>query len=348
MRSTAAGLAVLAAAWLLAPAEFLRAYLFSWLFWASIPLGALGWTAIHRLTGGAWADVVGRSHEAAVRTLPVVALLFLPILFGLETLYPWARPQAAHDPILVHKALYLNKAAFTARAVLYFGLWIALGRALLGLPADRAARVAAPGLVVLGLTASFASFDWSMSLDPHWYSTIWGVIFAAGALLASLAAALVVAGCRTAGTDPPASESVHDAGNLLLALVMFWTYVVFAQYLIIWSGNLPEEVGWYMARSGPAWAAISVLLILFHFAVPFLLLLHRPMKRDLGRLAPVAAGLLLMRLVDGYWVVAPSLAGHGAVAGPAPFHPGLLDVVVPAALGAVLCPVYFGDLEATA
>lgn len=282
------------------PAEqLLKSWLVAWLFWFSIALGSLALAMTHHLSRGAWGLMARRIWEAAFRTLPLVALLFLPLLLDLPALYIWARPEVvAGDEILQHKAAYLNVPFFVVRTVLYFAIWILLARLLARMSIrqdraegqearlfDRMQRVSAGGVLIYVLTLSFAAIDWIMSLDPHWFSSIWGVYLLAGQGVAALAF-LILVGNYLTKRDPLHGvlrpEHFHDYGKLLFAFTMLWGYFAVSQYLIIWSGNLPEEITWFMERREGPWLAVSVLLVLAHFFIPFLLLLSRGLKRHSG------------------------------------------------------------------
>lgn len=304
--------------------QFLKSWLVAWLFWFSIALGSLALAMTHHLSRGAWGLMARRIWEAAFRTLPLVALLFLPLLLDLPALYIWARPEVvAGDEILQHKAGYLNVPFFVVRTILYFAIWILLARLLarMSIRQDRAAgqearlfdrmqRVSAGGVLIYVLTLSFAAIDWIMSLDPHWFSSIWGVYLLAGQGVAALAF-LILVGNYLNKRDPLHGvlrpEHFHDYGKLLFAFTMLWGYFAVSQYLIIWSGNLPEEITWFMERREGPWLAMSVLLVLAHFFIPFLLLLSRGLKRHSGRLAAVVGILLVARWLDLYWQVAPNV-----------------------------------------
>ena len=329
------------------PEHFYPAYLVGWLFWLGAALGAQAIVLIHHLSGGGWGIPIRRILEAAFGTLPVLALLFLPLLAGMRTLYPWARPEyAAGDPLLNRqlggyaKIDYLDVEWFAVRAAIYFGVWIVLGLALnwLSSGAERAterlrsrrlALLSGPGMILWALAVTFASVDWVMSLEPHWFSSMYGVLFMAGDGVAGLALALLIAlPLRSAA---PWNECLtvsrgHDLGNLLLAAVLFWSYVSLMQFLIIWAGNLPEETPWYLHRSAHGWQVVAVLLAAFHFVVPFLLLLMRQTKRNIPWLLSVAGLLAAMRLVDLYWLVMPAFRAER-------FWIHWLDVVLPAAIG---------------
>ena len=314
------GAAICAAAAYYWPAEFYPAYLIAWLYWWCISLGALAIAMIHHLSGGRWGLAIRRILEAAYSLLPLVAIMFVPVLFGLPVLYPWARPEeVASDPVLQYKSPYLNPMAFQWRAAGYFVVWSLLGLVLNALSTGRAedeplrsrrlALLSGPGLVLWGLGVTFASIDWGMSLEPHWFSSSYGVLVGSGQGVAAMALAIAVLVCLR--DDPRWSawatpDCLNDLGNFLLAFVMFWMYIAFTQFLIIWSGNLPEEVPWYLKRGSGGWEWIAVLLATFYFAVPFLLLLVRRTKRQPERLLRVALLLLVMQLVHWNWLVLPA------------------------------------------
>lgn len=309
---------------LFAPESFFRAYLFAFLFWLGVSLGCMALLMIQYLTGGRWGFLIRRTLEAATQCLPMLGLLFIPLLFGMRFLFVWTHPDVMQsDPELQRKAsFYLNTFWFVARACVYFACWIGMGTLLRlwSLRQDRGAEArlntriqlfCGPGLAVYVFTVSFAAIDWIMSLEPHWSSTIFGMIVICGQGLVGLAFAIVVAALlarREALGEAAAPEVFQDLGHLLLAFVLLWTYMAFSQFLIIWSGNLAREVTWYVRRNNGGWQLISVLLSLFHFAIPFVLLLFGGLKRRAGVLAGVAAGLLLMHLLDVYWMVAPSFS----------------------------------------
>ena len=262
--------------------QFFRSYLLGYLFSVLLALGSLGLAMLSHLTGGLWGVVPRRLHEAAARTLPALGLLFVPVLFGLGTLYAWADPEVvAADAILREKAAYLNPRFFTLRAVVYFLVWTALAYRIsswsrqqdAGASDARAAKlraVSAIGLVLLFLTVSFASIDWGMSLAPHWFSTIYGVLFIVAAGLGALSFTIVVL-ARFSGEEPWKSAlqpvTVHDLGKLLLAFTVLWGYVNFSQFLIVWSGNVSEETPFYLRRLQGGWNAIAVLLVIIMLAM---------------------------------------------------------------------------------
>lgn len=335
------------------PLQFFRSYLFAYFFWLGLSLGSLAIVMLHQITGGSWGFAIRRLLEAGMRTLPLMALLFVPILFGLGQLYPWAAHDAGvHDELLQHKAPYLNVPFFLLRTALYFGLWIGTAWMLLRYstkqdrtgdpgPGRRARTLAGPGLAMYGLTMTFASIDWAMSLEPHWFSTMYGVIFIVGQVLSTLAFSIVAAAWlqkRAPFSRFLSPAHFHDLGNLMFAFVMLWAYVNFSQYLIIWSGNLAEETPWYLHRTGHGWEALAIGLIVFHFAVPFLLLLSRKTKRNTQVLSLVALCLLAMRFVDLYWFIGPAFHREG-------FAVRWMDFVTPVALGGVWVAWFIRQLK---
>jgi hypothetical protein len=339
---------------LILPPVFFRAYLTAYIFWLGIPIGCLALLMLHHLVGGRWGFMIQRVLEAATQTLPLMGLFSIPLFFGLSDLYPWARPEiVAADPLLQQKAAYLNIPFFIARAVFYFAVWIVLGRLLVtwslrqdqsadGTLTGRLQRLSGPGLVLYGLTVTFASIDWMMSLEPKWYSTIFGMIFMISFGLAAMCVAILAT--RFLESEKPLARVVspdrwHDLGNLLLALVMFWAYLNFSQFLLIWSENLAEEIPWYLHRLGGGWEWIAIALILFQFALPFVLLLSRNTKRNSQTLSVVAAAVLFVHWLDILWMVAPSFY-------PARFHIHWLDIVAPVGIGGLWLAAFIRYLKA--
>jgi hypothetical protein len=341
------GVALLAFSGRADPQRALAAWLVAFVFFLTIALGCLYFVLIHTAMQGAWGVVVRRVAENAAGTLPLFAFLFLPLALGLHQLYPWSRPDAAQDPLLRWKQPYLNEAFFYARAALYLAVWSATALWFLRLSsrqdrepsealAARLRRFSGPLLIPLGLTHTFAAFDWLMSLDPHWYSTIFGVYSFSGALVGGFAfLGLAAVAMRRAGLLPGvmSAEHLHDLGKLLFAFTTFWAYIAFSQYFLIWYGNLPEETVYYRHRLEGPWLAASALLAVGHFAVPFFYLLPRAVKRSPAALAAGAGWMLLMHLLDVYWMVVPAVPGHGA-------SPGLLDVGALLAVGGAFLAVF--------
>ena len=315
----------LIAAALLNPPQFFQSYLIGWTFWTGIAVGSLALLMLQHLTSGGWGLVIRRVLEASTRTLPLMAVLFVPVLIGAHSIYEWTNAEeVAKHPAVQFKARYLNVPFFTVRTIIYFGIWLTLAFFLnkWSLAQDRTADdrytknmrlLSGPGMVILIFTVTFASIDWYMSLEPEWFSTIFGFIFVAAWSLSALA--FVIAAMARLSREEPMRRIVaplhfHDLGKLLLALVMLWAYFAFSQFLIIWSGNLPEEITYYLERTHGAWGAIIVTIALLHFAAPFLFLLSRGLKRDPGKLVIVAVLILVMRAVDLLWIVVPAFKNH--------------------------------------
>lgn len=354
-----AGTAVLALGGFLDPTQFFRSYLFGWLFWTGMSLGCLSLLMIYHLTGGLWGVAIRRDAEAGAKVLFFALPSFLPLALGLPRLYTWARPdEVAKDPILLAKAPYLNPGFFLGRALFYFALWALLVHFLTSWSSEqdkgenprlegRMRGLSGAGLVLMGLTTTFASVDWAMSLDPHWFSTIYGILFMVGNALAALA--LVIVMLALLADEKPLAEVarptvLHDLGKLLLAFTMLWAYVNLSQFLITWSGNLPEEIPWYLRRLRGGWQYVGLFLIVFHFALPFVLLLSRGRKKNVRQLAAVAVWMLVARVVDLFWMLAPEHTARAAQ------PPGLwvhwLDVVAPVGLGGLWLAAFCSFLGA--
>lgn len=319
------GLVGAAAAWAMDPEQFYHSYLSSYLYWIAISLGCLGWLMIHHVTQGPWAVPVRRIWEAGARTLPLMVIFFIPVVMGMEANFPWVTPDP-NDAIIAVKHPYLNESFFFTRAALYFVIWIGLTFILTSWSYKqdedeiqpyftRMRVVSGPGLLALALTVTFMSVDWAMSVDPHWFSTIFGFIFAASDLLAAMAVTILLV--KALENVEPLNKMLsvqhwHDYGNWMLATTMLWAYLSFSQFLIIWMGNTQEETPWYVRdRMGDGWIIVSIVLIVFHFALPFLTLLTRRTKREKNILVKIAAYMLVMRYVDLYWIIHPSfLHGH--------------------------------------
>ena len=341
------------------PEPALRSWLLGFIFWGGIGIGGIGILLLQYLTGGAWGIVIRRIAEACSRTLPVIAILFLPILFGVTTMYEWTHP--GNDPILLEKEPYLNVTFWAIRAVIYFVLWGVMVYLLNMWSAQqdrsanyeesaewlgRATAFSGPTIIFYVLIVTFASVDWMMSLDPHWFSTIWGLLFVAGWALSCFAFSIVMLSWLS--DKPPMNRVLgkrhfHDIGKLILALVMVWAYFNFSQYLIIWSGNLPEETTWYVTRVTGTWGYLSLFMLVFHFVFPFLLLLSRDLKRNAKYLAMLAIFILFMRQLDMFYIIAPSpsMASHGEALG---FHVNWTDIVAPIAVGGIWLWAFFSQL----
>lgn len=355
-RSLALGVAAVAAALaaiggFLDPDQFFKSYLLGYLLMLGIACGCLGLCLLHHMSRGAWGLMLRRVWEAAIKTLPVVALLFIPIVLGREHIYSWMRPGAMADPLLQAKQAYLNVPFFIARAAIYFAIWIGLGFSLVRLSrrqdetADptlfrRMQKIAGPGIVLFCLTVTFAAFDWVMGLDAKWFSSIFGLIMLIGQGLSALAfctLVIVFLGKREPLSRFLKPSNLHDYGKLTLAFTMVWAYFSFSQLLIIWSANLPEEVSFFIHRVGP-WKPVSIALALLHFFLPFVLLLSRDIKRSGATLARVAMLMLFARWLDLYWYVGP-------VMHPGSVLPHWLDLVLPVAFVAAWTWLFFGFLS---
>ena len=336
-----------------APEQFFRSYLLAFVFWLGFPLGCAAFLMVHHLTGGFWGLPIRRPLEAGTRTLPLITALVLPLLLGLTRLYSWTNPNlVAADDVLKSKQLYLNLPFFLIRNVIYFAVWWALIRGLnrwsdeqdrTGDPriALRLENMSGPGLVLYGLTVTFFSIDWIMSLEPHWFSTIFGMIFMVLQVLSALALAVFVAGFLSQ-YEPMASvitsDRFNDLGNLVLTFVMLWAYLSFSQFLVIWAGDLINEIPWYLTRSRGGWAMIALLLIFLSFAIPFFLLLMRPIKRRVETLSALCGALILITFVDVYWMVVPAFEK----AGPR-FY--LLDFLLPVGIGGIWVGAFVAQLK---
>jgi hypothetical protein len=304
------------------PSQFFRAYLPAWLFYWGLALGSMAILMIYHLIGGAWGFLLRRILEAGMRTLPLVAVLFVPIAAAVRYIYPWAQPDlVAESAKLKHETFYLNAPYFWMRAAAYFVLW--LGMAFwLGSWSRRQDQAADPrlpwkceqlsafGAVIYGVTLHFAAIDWAMSLLPAFHSTIWGPLFALGQLLSALAFALIVLACKVKHTprlaDIVSPKAVNDMGSLLLTFLIAWAYMAWFQFMLIWIANLPVDIIYYLPRASTAWLCVIWAIVILHFVVPFFLLLMRPVKRSAGLLAWTAGLILLMQLVFMYYQITPT------------------------------------------
>jgi hypothetical protein len=338
------------------PDEFYRAYLLGFMCWLGVALGSMAILMIRHLTGGGWGTVIRRILGAAMRTLPLLAILFIPVLFGIHRLYIWAQPLSNIPDKHLREHLeqitqtYLTVDGFIIRAVFYFVVWNVLSFLLSkwsketdrpGAPdnSGRFKAVSGPGLILYGFTISFAAIDWVMSLDPSWISTIFGLIILIGEVLSAMCFAVVVE-CILFNYKPMSEmlkpDFVHDHGKWMLAFLMMWAYFSFSQWLIIWAGNLPSEITFYLRRLNGGWGSIGLFLAVFHFAVPFAVLLSRPFKRDIRRLVWLAVWLMLMRYLDLFWIIEPNFSKTLVLT--------LADVVVPIAIGGIWLWYFFRNL----
>src|SRR5579863_9868653 len=344
------------------PDEFYRAYLLGFMCWLGVALGSMAILMIRHLTGGGWGTVIRRILGAAMRTLPGLTILFIPMVICVlqHRVYPWGMPlDAIQDPhIREHlekhsfiKDAYLNSSGFILRAIIYFAIWNVLSFLLShwskqtdrpGAPdnTQKFKAVAGPGLILYAFTISFATIDWVMSLDPSWISTIFGLIILIAEVLSAMCFAVVVE--RILFNYKPMSEMlkpdfVHDHGKWMITFIMVWAYFSFSQWLIIWAGNLPSEITFYLTRINNGWGWIAMMLVFFHFAIPFATLLSRPFKRNIRKLVWVAVLLMVMRYVDLFWIIEPNFSKS--------LNLTLADVVVPIALGGFWLAYFFRNLN---
>ena len=307
--------------------HFWQSYLFAFIFWSGLALGCLGIFFLHNVVGGNWGVAVRRLVESGLKTLPLVFLFALPILiFALPTLYAWTDATYRHEHFATgHKEAYLNPIWFSIRTLIYFVIWYFSSRAILNMADehDRTGNVAlfkkikarsAPALLVFVVTTTLAFIDWIMSLEPDWYSTIYGWMFTVGQVLLTfsfLVAVLVLLSKREPFASFLTRQHYHDLGNLMLAFTMLWAYMSFAQFLIIWAENLPDEIPWYVRRFSGGWGYIAWTISIFHFFVPFFLLLLRFIKKHPSRLRTLAIWIILMRVLDVFWIVEPAFRQRG-------------------------------------
>jgi hypothetical protein len=332
------------------PGDFYHSYLTAFLFFTGITLGCLGVLMMQYLTGGAWGVVSRRTLEAATRTLPLLALLFIPVIFGMSSLYDWSHPDlVARVDVLHHRARWMNPAMFIIRAIVYFAIWIFFAWLLNQWSAEQDAgrevhskisRLCAPGLIVYVFTVTFSSVDWAESLTTHWYSTMWGFLFVAMQGLATIAFVILVLAALS--RREPMSRVLkpvhfHDLGKMLLMFVMLWAYFSFSQLLIVWAGDLTTEISWYIHRMYTSWGWIGGALIVLQFIIPFLLLLSRPLKRNHRLLCAVGGLVLFMRYLELLWIVMPNYYQNG-------FRFHWLYLAAPLALGGLWCADFLWEL----
>jgi len=360
-----AGLAVCAIGFAVNRDQFFRAWLIAYMLWLGITLGSMALMMIHHLSGGAWGMVVRRVWEASSRTLPLMSLLFIPVLLGMSTLYPWMHADALQaDKVLRHKVPYLNPAFFIARAVFYFAVWNLIAwkmsswsRAQDGGDVARTRsmqRLSGAGLVLYVITITFAAVDWTMSTDPLYYSTIYGFLFLAGQGLSGLSFTIIMAGFLRrrepmAGIFKP--SHFQDYGKLTLAFVMLWAYFNFSQYLLVYAANIVDEIPYFITRITNGWQYLAIFLVLFQFAVPFALLLSRNVKRTPHRLVVVAFWILFVRFADLFMLITPEFDKSGpnlhVLRGEHVSVPFVhwLDLAAPIAIGGLWLWMFFTQLR---
>jgi hypothetical protein len=328
-------------------------YLWAYLYIVGLSVGSLAWLMLQYITGGNWGIVIRRPCEAAARTLPLVALLFLPILIGIPNLYEWSHAaKVAADPGLQQKHVYLNLPFFLGRSILYLGGWTVIGLLFSKWSGQedteghdvvhgKFARLASPGLIFWALSVTFMAIDWVLSMNPKWFSTMFGLLFMASQGLTAMAfliTVMIFLNRRRPMSEVLTHRHLHDLGKLLLALVMVWAYFSFSQFLIIWAGNLPEEIPWYLVRINNGWGWVALALVFGHFALPFALLLSRDIKRNFSLLWRVAVFILFMRAVDLFWIVTPDFRKQA-------FSVHLTDFAAPLALIGLWLAYFLTQLE---
>lgn len=343
--------------------QALRSWLLGFIFWGGIAIGCLGVLMLQYLTGGAWGLVIRRILEAGTRTLPIIIILFIPLAIGVYTrsFYEWTHLPLT-DHVMEQRGVFMTPWFWIVRSFIYFAFWgvmiyllnkwsvqqdktVTVEQSRLVL--ERASRFSGPTMVIYCLVVTFAAVDWMLSLDAHWFSTMWGLLFIAGWALSCFC--FVVAVLAFISDKRPMDSVIgkrhfHDLGKLILALVMVWAYFNFSQFLIIWSGNLPEETGWLLTRMKGGWGYIGVGLIVFHFAFPFLVLLQQDFKRRARWIATLAIFILVMRLVDMFFLIGPSNRVAGGALEQGAFFVSWMDIVAPIAVGGIWLWWFFGEL----
>lgn len=333
--------------------QFMRSYLLGFMAWLGLSLGCMALLMVQYMTGGKWGFVIRRILEAGMNTLPLMVVLFIPLLLGVHHLYDWAKPdKVAADPHLKEiTGPFLNQTGYALRGFVFLLIWWGMIYLLTKWSRQQDEppvrdfsplykKLSAPGLIIYAFTISFAVIDWVMSLDARWISTIYPMIFIAGQALLAICFVVVVEAILF--SYPPESEilqpsELHDHGNLILTFIMLWAYFSFSQLLIIWAGNLPDEISWYYRRWFGGWQFLGVGLALFHFAVPFALLLSRQRKRHVRRLVPVAIFVIAMRFADLFWFIEPNLHKQ--------FFVHWLDIILPLAMGGFWFAYFFYNLK---
>jgi len=334
--------------------QFFHSYLLAFVYWMVFAMGCLAMLQLHHMTGGKWGLPIRRILEAGSRTIPVLTVLSIPVLLGVKKIYPWAsNPDMLGNEATGHfRKMWLQPGFFVVRAVVYFAVWNLLAYLLNKWSAeqdrtadvrlkDRMSSLSAPGTVLWSLTWSWAMLDWVMSLEPKWYSSIYGMVFMVIACLTAVSFSVIM--LRMLNDYEPLRESydpprLNDLGNFMLTFTLLWTYMSFSQFLIIWSGNLKQEIPWYKVRAFTPWGYVAAALLIFHFFVPFFILLQRRVKRRLERLSVLAFWMLFISLVDVYWLVVPAFRSEGPRVSP-------LDIVALIGIGGIWVAAYMGQLK---
>lgn len=344
-------LATIAGYFVAGPGEFFRSWLWVYIYIIALTVGPLAWVMLYYSTGGAWGVMIRRTGEAAGRTIWLTIVMFLPILLGAGYLYPWTDPAfvKAHD-VVAHKQAYLNITAWSIRAFVYLIGWVMLSlyynkwsvREDAGDPKARGKMtfLSGPGLIFHALAVTFLSVDWVMSQDPTWFSTMWGLLFIASGMLTAMAfliTVMVMLHQYSPMREVLTQRHLHDMGKFTLALVMVWAYFSFSQFLIIWAGNLPEEIPFFLRRMNHGWGWVGLALVFGHFALPFALLLSRDLKRNFKLLRNIALFILCMRFVDLFWLTKPFAYEN--------FHFTWMDITAPAGMVGLWLAYFFTNLQ---
>jgi hypothetical protein len=349
----ALGLLLCCAAFFYNREEFYQSYSFAFLYWGGFSIGGLGVLLMHHTVGGKWGVTIRRLLEAQMRTLPLIAVLIIPILFGLRFLYPWANHELVmQTPVLQHKAPYLNAPFFIGRVVLYFAVFLFWGYRVYGMAdrqdetgdptlKERMRAFSAPGILIFTILGTFAYIDWILSADVQFFSTVYGAMILIGDILQAIAMSIVV--LVLASRDDRFGGRVnapvlHDLGNMMFAFVIFWAYLSASQLIIVWPANLPQEIGWYLDRVRGFWKYLAAATALSMFAIPFCLLLSQDRKRHPIRLMRVAIFILCARIVDMFWIVEPTHRTHG-------FALYWTDFAAFLGIGGIWIYVYLGQLR---
>ena len=323
--------------------QFYFSYLVAFFFWMTVALGALFFNLLHHLTRASWSTVLRKLTESMMSTIPFMFVMMIPVLLGMHELYHWTHEDVlATDIILQNKAAYLNIPFFIIRVVFYFAVWSIMTLILTKNSAKqdikhedsilaRMRKYSAPGMMLFAFTITFAAFDWLMSLEPHWFSTIFGVYIFCGTFISMLAFTIIMVryqNIKGAFDGIVTVEHRHTLGKLLFAFTIMWAYMGFSQYLLIWYANMPEETFWYLQRWEGSWRTLSIILPIAHFGLPFVALIPQAAKRSGNWLLMMAFYMLLMRYMDLYWIAMPTHSPDG-------IHYSWIDISTMAGIGGI-------------
>jgi hypothetical protein len=334
--------------------QFFRSYLYSYVFWVGISVGCLNWLMVQYLSGGAWGVMSRRICESAAKCFPLWLVLFVPLILGISSLYSnsWANPNVvAHDPVLQHKAPFLNAPFWIARGFIYLAGWSLLAFLLNrqsdiedrdgGIrPRQTMAKISAPGLIFSAFAVTFMATDWVMSVNADWFSTMFGLLFIAGQAFSSISfivAVLVMLSAYRPMSEFLTKRHMHDLGKLMLATTMLFAYFSFSQFLITWAGNLPEEIPWYKHRLAGGWEIMGTILVFGHFALPFALLLSQDLKKDFKTIRAIALLMIVARVAGVFWETVPEFF-------PEHLHVSWMDFTAPIGLGGIFIALFLTNL----